>query len=165
MWMKTACCKWGRKGSGAALLVTGAALCFIPTGCEEENPHSEWVKLPAELKVEIARTPEETQKGLMYRQHLPGNQGMYFVFEKERPLSFYMRATRIPLSIAFIASDGIIESIKDMIPLDERSVFSDGPAQFALEANRGWFDENGIRSGDKAVLEGDRVTFLRRVAR
>jgi uncharacterized membrane protein (UPF0127 family) len=153
----------GRIAWGAAILARGAALCLVFGGCKEENPSPEWVKLPAELKVEIARTPEETQRGLMYRQHLPRDQGMYFVFEEPEQLSFYMRDTRIPLSIAYIRSDGIIESIKDMIPLDERSVFSNGLAQFALEANRGWFEDTGIRPGDKVVLKGQRVTFLRRI--
>jgi len=163
--MKATLWRWGRIHAPVTLLVTGAALHLALTGCEEENPPPQWEKLPAELKVEIARTPEQTQRGLMYRQHLPRDQGMYFVFEKEQRLSFHMRDTRIPLSIAFITSDGIIESVKHMIPLDERSVFSAGLAQFALEANRGWFEDNGIRPGDKVVLKEQRVTFLRRIGR
>ncbi len=143
-------------------LAVTATLSVILPGCRKESPRERWTKLPAELQVEIAKTPEQRERGLMFRQGLPKNEGMYFVFEEEQQLSFYMRDTRIPLSIAFITSEGIIESIKDMIPLDERSVPSTGPAQFALEVNRGWFDENGIRSGDRAVLKENRVLFFRK---
>ncbi len=160
--MKPTCCTWGWIASGAAILSTAAALCFTLGGCKQDNPSLKWVKLPAELTVEIARTSEERERGLMYRQHLPRGQGMYFVFEEPQPRSFYMRDTRIPLSIAFIRSDGIIESIKNMIPLDVRSVYSNGPVQFALEANRGWFEEHGIRPGDRVVLKNGRISFFRR---
>ncbi len=139
-----------------------AVLCAAVLGCEHDSS-PEWMKLPAGLKVEVARTPEETHRGLKFRQSLPRDEGMYFVFEEEQQLSFYMRDTRIPLSIAFIRSEGVIESIADMIPLDERSVSSAGHVKFALEAKRGWFDDNGIRPGDKVVLEGDRVSFFRKV--
>jgi len=142
---------------------TAASLCLTLLGCERETPPPEWMKLPAELKVEVARTTEETRRGLKFRKNLPTDQGMYFVFEKEELRSFYMRDTRIPLSIAFIRADGIIESVADMIPLDEQSTYSAGPAKFALEVNRGWFDDNGIRPGDKAVLEKNRVSFFRKI--
>ncbi len=98
---------------------------------------------------------------MKFRKMLPRDEGMYFIFEEERQLSFYMRDTRIPLSIAFIRGDGVIESVADMIPLDERSVYSKGPAQFSLEANRGWFERHGIGIGDRVVLEGDVALFER----
>jgi uncharacterized membrane protein (UPF0127 family) len=136
--------------------------CSLLTSCKEEVPRAQWVKLPAELKVEIAQTPEQRQRGLMFRQSLPDGEGMYFVFEKEEYLSFYMKDTRIPLTIAYITKDGLIESIQDLTPLDEQPAYSSSPAQFALEVKRGWFEENGVRPGDRVVLEGNRVTFLRR---
>lgn len=150
---------WRRVAYGAA-----ATLCVTLLGCEHESS-SEWMKLTAELKVEIARTPEETRRGLKFRQSLPRDEGMFFVFDEEEQRSFYMRDTRVPLSIAFIKSGGVIESIADMIPLDERSVSSAGPVKFALEAKRGWFDDNGIGPGDKVVLEGNRVSFFRKIGR
>ncbi len=144
------------------ILIAAGVLCVALTGCRKQSPPEEWVRLPAELKVEVARTQDDRQRGLMFRQHLPKNEGMYFVFEQEEQLSFYMRDTRIPLSIAFIRSDGVIESIADMVPLEERSVYSASLVRFALEVNLGWFDDNGIRAGDKVVLDGDRMIFLRR---
>lgn len=142
--------------------LAGLVLCSLLASCKKEAPPVEWVQLPAELKVEIAQTAEQRQKGLMFRQNLPDGEGMYFVFEKAEYLSFYMKDTRIPLTIAYITKDGVIESIKDLTPLDEQPVYSSSPAQFALEVKRGWFGENNVRVGDRVVLEGNRVTFLRR---
>jgi uncharacterized membrane protein (UPF0127 family) len=150
-------CGWGR----VLCLIAGAALSLSVAGCREETELSgpEWRRLPAKLTVEIARTEEERARGLKFRKMLPRDEGMYFLFDEERQLSFYMRDTRIPLSIAFIRSNGVIESVADMIPLDERSVYSKGSAQFALEANRGWFEKHGIGVGDRVVLEGNVVLF------
>jgi uncharacterized membrane protein (UPF0127 family) len=145
-----------------ARFLAAVALCSVLNSCKEESPVSEWVQLPAKLKVEIAQTPEQRQKGLMFRQNLPDGEGMYFVFEKEDWLSFYMKDTRIPLTIAYITKDAVIESIKDLTPLDEQPVYSSSPAQFALEAKRGWFEENNIRPGDRVVLKEGQVSFLRR---
>ena len=102
----------------------------------------------AEIRVEIARTDEERAKGLMYRTELPEGEGMIFIFEREQPLSFWMKNTLIPLSIAFIASNGRIIDIKDMEPLDLSSVPSSAPARYALEVPQGWFSRAGVNTGD-----------------
>jgi hypothetical protein len=145
-----------------ARFLTGLVLCSLLASCKREAPPVEWVKLPAELKVEIAQTPEQRQKGLMFRQNLPDGEGMYFVFETQEYLSFYMKDTRIPLTIAYITKDGVIESIRDLTPLDEQPVHSSSPAQFALEVKRGWFEENNIRPGDRVVLKNGRIFFFRK---
>jgi uncharacterized membrane protein (UPF0127 family) len=74
---------------------------------------------------------------------------MIFVFERTEPLAFWMKDTFIPLSIAFIGTDGRIVSLDDMAPRDETSHWSAGPAQFALEMRKGWFAERGIKAGDR----------------
>jgi len=102
----------------------------------------------AVLKAEIARTQEERAQGLMHRKTLPDGEGMFFVFERDQVLSFWMKNTVIPLSIAFIASDGRIIEIKDMYPLDTNSVSSSRSARYALEVPQGWFSRAGVRSGD-----------------
>lgn len=145
-----------------ARFLAAVALCSVLNSCKEESPVSEWVQLPAKLKVEIAQTPEQRQKGLMFRQNLTDGEGMYFLFEKEEYLSFYMKDTRIPLSIAYITKEGVIESIKDLTPLDEQPVYSSSPAQFALEVKRGWFEENNVRVGDRVVVKDGRISFFRR---
>ena len=64
-----------------------------------------------------------------------------------------MKETRIPLDIAFINENGIIESIKQLEPLDETPVSSEGEVVCALEVNRGWFEENNIEVGDEIDID------------
>ncbi len=101
-----------------------------------------------EVEVEIADDTAEQRRGLMERTELAENAGMLFVFDREAPRSFWMRNTLIPLSIAYIASDGRIVDIQDMQPLDETSHPSAEPAQYALEVNQGFFAERGIEVGN-----------------
>ena len=101
-----------------------------------------------EVDVEIADDEAEQRRGLMERTELAENAGMLFVFDREAPRSFWMRNTLIPLSIAYIASDGRIVDIQDMQPLDETSHPSAEPAQYALEVNQGFFAERGIEVGN-----------------
>ncbi|MDH3519704.1 MAG: DUF192 domain-containing protein [Myxococcales bacterium] len=98
--------------------------------------------------VEVAATPETRRVGLMHRESLPEERGMLFVFPQDRVLSFWMKDTRIPLSIAFARSDGVIVQIADMEPFSERSISSRGPVRYALEMNRGWFSRHGVVEGD-----------------
>jgi len=101
-----------------------------------------------EITVEIARTDEERALGLMFRKSLPDGQGMLFVFDRDQQLSFWMKNTLIPLSIAFIASDGHILEIKDMQPNDINAVKSSRSARYALEAPQGWFSRVNVKTGD-----------------
>lgn len=105
-----------------------------------------------EVQVEIADDRVEQQRGLMERTELAEDAGMLFVFDREEPRSFWMRNTLIPLSIAYIASDGRIVDIQDMQPLDETSHPSVEPAQYALEVNQGFFAERGIEVGNEVEI-------------
>tara|TARA_B100001123_G_C15064453_1_gene928948 strand:+ start:319 stop:735 length:417 start_codon:yes stop_codon:yes gene_type:complete len=100
------------------------------------------------IDVEIADTQPLRSLGLMYRSFLPSNEGMLFSFPDEKNHSFWMRNTYIPLSIAFINRGGEIVDIADMDPLEERNVKSHAPSCYALEMNKGWFDNNNISAGD-----------------
>ena len=100
------------------------------------------------IRVEVVRTEGEKAKGLMFREKLGKNEGMLFVYEREEILSFWMKNTRIPLSIAFIAKNGKIVDIQDMEPFNLQSHVSARPAQYALEVNQGWYKKNGIEVGD-----------------
>ena len=104
------------------------------------------------LTAEVATTPDQRSLGLMNRFSLKPDHGMLFVFEKNEPLTFWMKNTYIPLSIAFIAPDGRIVNIEDMKPLTEETHYSSGPAMYALEMKKGWFAERGIGPG--AVVKG-----------
>jgi len=106
-----------------------------------------------QMKAEIAKTDEERNKGLMFRKKLPDGEGMIFVFERDQQLSFWMLNTYIPLSIAFIASDGRIIEIKDMQPHNEDSVKSSRSVRYALEVPQGWFDRVNIKPGDKVRID------------
>ncbi len=101
------------------------------------------------ITAEVAKTTEQVTTGLMYRFSLKPDHGMLFVFERNEPLSFWMRNTFIPLSIAFVAPDGRILNIDDMAPQDETTHLSKGPAMYAIEMRKGWFAERGIRAGDR----------------
>jgi len=107
---------------------------------------------PVEITVEIARTQDERAQGLMRRKKLPDGEGMIFIFERDEQLSFWMKNTVIPLSIAFIASDGRIVEIKDMQPLDLNSVSSSRSVRYALETPQGWFNRAGVKPGDVAEI-------------
>lgn len=107
-----------------------------------------------EVQVEIADGLYEQARGLMGRTELAGDRGMLFVYDSEQTLSFWMKGTLIPLSIAFMDSEGRIIDIQDMKPLDDEEphYVSSEPAQYALEVNQGFFEEHGIEVGDRAEL-------------
>jgi uncharacterized membrane protein (UPF0127 family) len=106
------------------------------------------------VRVEIADTDAERQTGLMGRTTLAGDAGMLFVFDQEQTLSFWMKDTLIPLSIAYIDAEGRIVDIQDMQPLDDipPQYVSAEPAQYALEVNQGFFEERGVSVGDMVAL-------------
>ncbi|MDR2019970.1 MAG: DUF192 domain-containing protein [Treponema sp.] len=107
------------------------------------------------LSAEIAVTAEEQAAGLMNRRSLPDGKGMLFVYARDERMSFWMKNTLIPLSIAFIAYDGRILEIRDMKPRDLTPVRSARSVRYALEVPQGWFDRAGIAVGDRLILAGD----------
>lgn len=107
------------------------------------------------LKVEIADTDEERQLGLMHRKQLPDGRGMLFVFPADQMMSFWMKNTLIPLSIAYISADGRILEMHDMRPQSLQPVRSARSARYALEVPVGWFAQNAIHPGDLLELPSD----------
>ena len=102
-----------------------------------------------DLTIELATTPEARSCGLSLRDSLPENRGMLFVYAEPEILTFWMKNTRMPLSIAFIDTAGRIVSIQKMNPFPLTTVYaSPVPALYALEVNQGWFEENGVGVGD-----------------
>lgn len=99
------------------------------------------------LNLEIAQTPEQIQQGLMFRDSLEENCGMIFIFNDKKQRSFWMKNTKIPLSIAYTDASGKIINIEDMHPYSNRQTLSLGPATCAIEMNQGWFQKNGIMPG------------------
>ena len=129
-------------------------LFFIPVGCAQEELKVRELsierdgKVLAAVRAEIAGNDEDRSRGLMFRKELPDGDGMLFIFENDQILSFWMKNTYIPLSIAYISRDGTINEIRDMQPHDETSVTSGRPARYALEVPQGWFARVGVRPGD-----------------
>ena len=116
------------------------------------------------VNVEIADTDKKRSKGLMHRKNLAKNHGMLFIFENEQLLSFWMKNTFIPLSIAFIDSNCIIVDIQKMNPKsmlfkNVPSYTSRKPAKYALEVNQGWFVKNKIQVGDKIICKDKKIVF------
>ena len=96
------------------------------------------------LKVELAsRRPEQIQ-GLMYRRKLSSNSGMLFVYQKSTCIGFWMKNTIIPLTVAFISANCRIIHIEDMAPETTEIHRSPQPVRYALEVNRGWFEDRAI---------------------
>jgi uncharacterized membrane protein (UPF0127 family) len=104
------------------------------------------------LRVEVANTEASRLRGLMFRNTLPRDHGMVFIYPEEGRHAMWMKNTSIPLSVAFIDRDGRILNIEDMEPHSERAHAAAGDAKFALEVSRGWFSRRGIRPG--ARVEG-----------
>jgi uncharacterized membrane protein (UPF0127 family) len=105
------------------------------------------------VSAEIAVTDAERAQGLMGRKRLEDGAGMLFVFDRDDLLSFWMKNTYIPLSIAFIAYNGRIIEIRDMEPRDLTPVRSSRHVRYALEVPQGWFGRAGIEAGDTLSLD------------
>jgi uncharacterized membrane protein (UPF0127 family) len=106
------------------------------------------------VRVELAITEEEKVCGLSFRDELPEDQGMLFVYTYDRFMTFWMKDTRIPLSIAFLDADGKILNILEMKPMDTGLFYhSAGPARYALEMPVKWFFKHRIKPGDRVAID------------
>ncbi len=106
------------------------------------------------IDIELADTHARRTRGLMFREGLPADAGMLFLFPADETKGFWMRNTRVPLSIAFIGAGGRIQEIRDMQPLDETIVVPADAYRWALEVNRGWFAANDVAVGNHVRLTG-----------
>ena len=104
------------------------------------------------VAAEIAEKAEDRNHGFMERKNIPDGTGMLFVFEKDQILSFWMKNTPHPLSIAYIDSKGKIRDIYDMTPYSLSSIISTVSVRYALEVPQGWYKKNGITEGDTVIL-------------
>ena len=101
------------------------------------------------LDVEVANSDTKRRQGLMYRKDLAKDRGMLFLWPQSNTKCMWMKNTSLPLSVAYLSNDGVIQEIYNMIPFSEDSVCSASSTRIALEVNAGWFEENGIAVGDK----------------
>jgi hypothetical protein len=106
------------------------------------------------IMAEIAATEEQRSRGLMFREEVNDGEGMLFIFERDQFVSFWMKDTLVPLSIAYIAHNGVILEIFDMEPKDLTPVPSSFPVRYALEVPQNWFSRAGIGPWDRIDTQG-----------
>ena len=99
-------------------------------------------------KIEVVSNSQERKLGLMYRENLPYDNAMFFIWEYKKRQCMWMRNTYIPLNVAYLDSSGKILEIYDMVPLSDESVCSKKRVRYALEVNLNWFEDNNILVGD-----------------
>ena len=115
-----------------------------------------------QLQIEVADTYAKREYGLMNRKKLAKNRGMLFKFPYFNKLSFWMKNTYIPLDIAFLDDKGRILQIESMCPLSTKPIVSNFPCRYALEVNKGWFEENGVKEG--SIIFGEGITHKKGIS-
>lgn len=130
----------------------GLAVLLAAAGCATRQERVPVTVGSDVFTVEVARTTEQRARGLMHRRSLGEREGMLFVFDADQHLTFWMKDTLVPLTIAFLSSEGRIVQIEDLEPLSQKTIRSRQSARYALELPRGAFAEAGAAEGDVVVL-------------
>jgi uncharacterized membrane protein (UPF0127 family) len=113
--------------------------------------------LIATLDIEIAESEYETATGLMYRNSMEDHQAMLFIFDRESPLSFYMKNTQFPIDIIYLDKDlKIVEVYRDSKPFDPTPLPSGRPAKYVLEVNAGMVARWKLLPIDRAEFSRDK---------
>ena len=143
-------------GSLALIIQAALACCLILLvgACRAGEP---WVEVGGQrYYVEIADEPAEQARGLMFRDDLGANEGMFFIWRQAVPRSFWMRNTRIPLDIVYIGPElDIVGWSLDTPPCRTRncpSYPSGAPAQYVLEVNAGEMERLGVEIGERVQV-------------
>ena len=111
-----------------ALLLAGALAAHADAGMRTTQ-----IKVgPHPLRVEIAQTDPDRERGLMHRRSMGANDGMLFIFAEPAYHAMWMKNTLIPLSVAFVDSEGVILNILDMEPQTLDTHMSAGPSVYAI---------------------------------
>jgi uncharacterized membrane protein (UPF0127 family) len=134
-------------------VLAGAALIAVSLAANADVTFKSMsVKVGAHpLRVEVASSDPQRMQGLMYRKKLGRDDGMLFTFDEPAYQSMWMKNTLIPLSVAFIDGEGRILNILDMEPQTLETHTSAGPAVYAIETNKGWFEDNRVKPGEKVT--------------
>ena len=132
-------------------------LLALLVGCRERGPVAV-IRGPGgavEVSLEVAATPAERERGLMYRTSLAEGRGMLFVFDADRNHSFWMKNTLIPLDLLFIARDGMVVGIHpNATPLSTADISVGKPSRYVLEVPGGWAARHGIAAGARVEFRG-----------
>lgn len=146
-------------GAAAIFLAAGFASCSEPSAPDPKLGPVAVIRNRAgqdwRIQVELARTPEEREKGLMWRWSLAPDHGMIFIFEAPSVHTFWMKNTRIPLDMIFISADrkiaGVVENAE---PYTESPRKVDAPSQYVLEVSGGQAKAHGLAAGDQVYFFG-----------
>ncbi len=115
------------------------------------------------MRLQLAVTTPEMERGLMERTQLGPDDGMLFVYPRPQAMAFWMHDTPTPLDLGFFGAEGILREVYPLYPFDERTVASRSTAlQFALEMNQGWFAAHGVRPGAALDLAAVRAALAAR---
>jgi len=107
---------------------------------------------PSSFMVELATTPAEQEKGLMFRRSLAPDAGMLFIFPRPQVQDFWMKNTILPLDMLFIRKDGIVDSIAaNAVPYSEANIFSAGPVIATLEVPAGTAARLDLQPDNKVI--------------
>ena len=133
-----------------AIIFIFAVFLFSQNKSQEKTPKS-IILGEVEVFVEIADSPDEWERGLMFRESLKENSGMLFIFKDSKERNFWMKNTLVELDIIFINKNFEIVNIKNAIPCEKEpceSYESVLPAKYVLEVNSGFAEKNNLNIGD-----------------
>jgi uncharacterized membrane protein (UPF0127 family) len=139
------------KNSGGQRQIPSAAPAGVPSAAVVIDTGQRQVT----FRVELARTEEERERGLMYREKLAADAGMLFLFERSMPQTFWMKNTLIPLDMIFLSPARVIVGVvanAEPLTLTARGVAE--PSQYVLEIGGGLAARLGIRVGQRVELRG-----------
>lgn len=110
---------------------------------------AETAKGDRSFTIEIADDGREREAGLMYREDMPDDRGMLFVFDRPQIVGFWMKNTPMPLDLLFVGQDGRVRAIKRGEPFSEAGISPSEPVRFVLELKAGTAQREGITNGDR----------------
>lgn len=153
-----------KKDSKLLYILIAAAVILIAAFLLTQNQHSGKEQITiinsagqeVHIYVEIADDWNEMERGLMYRESLPEDEGMLFIFPSSGNYPFWMKNTLIPLNAIYMDENGTIVDILQMEPCIADPCPSyppDADALYVLEVNKGFSERHGIREGDRMMLK------------
>ena len=135
------------------IVILALVVILILKNNEDKNENITIKFQTEEINAEIADTPEKIKNGLMYRESLGENEGMLFIFDREKETSFWMKNTLIPLDIIFLNKDKeIVNIFENAMPCktEECELYpSVHPAKYVIEVNAGFVEKNRIEVGER----------------
>lgn len=140
-----------RMRASCATLLAALLVCLASLAAAAELPVVALTIGGHKLTAEVAATESARSTGLMHRRMMPENRGMLFVFPTVERHGMWMMNTYLPLSVAFLDSEGVIINIEDMAPHTQNTHSAARPARYALEMNKGWFAKRGLKAGEKVL--------------